>query len=474
MINTKILMYLIFSLFSICLSMLILNASTKIIVVFILFITTAIFYFLCTPFLKLTLMATAITFPITAEVMGKEPVSSGTLVIFMTYIWSLSQLKIIDTIRRDRQIFFLLGILSLIPLIGITLEISSHFLGHALRLYINFLSSIMAFFIIIHIFNSKEIRNHKDLYLEKLISVLLFITVTHIFFTLIIFNFPGVVKYFHIFLVNNQETLGARELQGGLYTRGVNIFTGGEEFGELFVLLFPFALYKALTVRNKLYFAVLMFFILGVFLAGTRSSFFIIGCQVVVYFLAAFLSKEYKFKSIRMIIWIIFILFFTFPLYIMYFEILLVRIYGFFDLYANNSDIISLMNRQSVWPEALKITIATISVFGHGTINAYSLGYTKGNFHSLYLTLLWQFGIIGTMLFLAFFTILCKRLIYKINNKKTETFNYFLSIASLISLLGFLLNEVKFEFNRMDSYQQFVWIIFAVFYLNSFSVAKKI
>ncbi len=44
--------------------------------------------------------------------------------------------------------------------------------------------------------------------------------------------------------------------------------------------------------------------------------------------------------------------------------------------------------------------------------------------------------------------------------------DYLLIITCLISLSSFLINEVKFEFNRGDSYQQYVWAIFSVYYMT--------
>jgi hypothetical protein len=52
------------------------------------------------------------------------------------------------------------------------------------------------------------------------------------------------------------------------------------------------------------------------------------------------------------------------------------------------------------------------------------------------------------------------------NLKQKKTSFYLLALACLLSLLCFLINELKFEFNRSDSYQQIVWIFFGIYYLT--------
>jgi hypothetical protein len=83
------------------------------------------------------------------------------------------------------------------------------------------------------------------------------------------------------------------------------------------------------------------------------------------------------------------------------------------------------------------------------------------------MSLLFQFGIIGSTVFLIFFVVLTKRLFVTAETIKQENKEvYLLAVSCLLSLFCFLMNEIKFEFNRSDSYQQFVWCFFAVFYLT--------
>ena len=80
---------------------------------------------------------------------------------------------------------------------------------------------------------------------------------------------------------------------------------------------------------------------------------------------------------------------------------------------------------------------------------------------SLSLILVFQFGFIGTVFFLTFFYILTNRMVLKLNSVNKDSQLYLLTGSCILSFVAFLVNEVKFEFNRSDSYQQVIWLLFA-------------
>jgi O-antigen ligase len=285
----------------------------------------------------------------------------------------------------------------------------------------------------------------------------------HVFLSFIIFNFPFIEKYFTIFLNREQEFLGGH-VRDGFYTRATSIFTGGEEFGELLVLLFPFALYKIFTSRKKIYSLVLGAFLLGAIISGTRSAFLLIIFQVIT-FVYILVPKKYNTQKIVISVTLVTIILLMFPVIFKYSFILVERLRMTVELTGHNNDITSMVNRSMVWPPAYALTISTISLFGHGPTQAHVLGYPVYNFHCLYLSLIFQLGIIGSIVFLFFLFILVKRLWNSLRTCKIQEKEYLLVVTCLLSLICFLINEIKFEFNRSDSYQQFVWICFAIFCL---------
>jgi len=147
---------------------------------------------------------------------------------------------------------------------------------------------------------------------------------------------------------------------------------------------------------------------------------------------------------------------------------------GLFLQISRNVDLITILNRDLVWPIAFNLTRNTISLFGHGPVQAYVLGFPVYNFHNLYLSLLFQFGIIGSIVFVCFLGTLAKRLFTITRRlKQKRGIDYLLAVACLLSLMMFVINEIKFEFNRSDSYQQFVWCIFSIYYMTWIAQRKQ-
>ena len=405
-----------------------------------------------------------ITFPITLQVFGRDAFTTGTLVIFIVLAWVLSRFKFIATVARDRGFFFLLILLCIIAFIGMTTKTPPEYWGPAIRQYVNFISSIAVFILIIHAKNIKGMPGSDKEYIEKTINILLLLTVLHVYLSLLIFNSPWIEKFFTIFLDREQEHLGYHVLNN-VYVRATSIFTGGEEFGELIVLIFPFALYKLFFSKKVIYWFVIASLLLGMLLSGTRSAFFLIVFQILI-FVCVLVPAKYNRKKIVFTVTFSFICLLMLPFFLKYSPILMDRVQLTLDQIGQKENIIIVLNRSSVWPLAWDLTVKTISIFGHGPIQARGIGFPVENFHNLYMSLLFQFGVIGLTIFFILFILLAKRLFAVAKKIKREnTVTYLLAVSCLISLFCFLINEIKFDFNRSDSYQQFVWCIFAIFYL---------
>jgi len=461
--NTLYLLLLIVPL-SIVNATLVLYASTKVIVAFGLFQLLIIFYINVSHFAKIAFPIIMITFPVTLQVMGKDAFSTGTLIIFFTLAWSLSKHKISKTIANDKLIFKFLALIACIAFVGMISKTPSGYWGPAVRHYVNLISSIAVFILIIHSQNIAGIAHSKNEYIEKIITALLFIVVVHVFLSFIIFNFPYIEKYFTIFLNREQEFLGGH-VREGLYTRATSVFTGGEEFGELLVLLFPFALYKIFVSRKKIYWFVLGSLLLGTVISGTRSAFLLIIFETVA-FVYILVPAKYNARKVFITVAFSLVCVMMLPVFIKYAPILMDRIQATLDLVGQNEDIMTISNRSVVWPLAWDLTKNTISFFGHGPIQAHGLGFLVKNFHNLYLSLIFQFGIIGSIVVFIFFYTLFKQLLMIVKWKTGKDKNYLLAFTCILSFICFLINEFKFEFNRSDSYQQFVWIFFAIYYLT--------
>jgi O-antigen ligase len=416
-------------------------------------------------FAKIVFPMIIITFPITLQYSGRDVLSAGTLVIFVTLAWALTKHRISATVASDIFVFNLLLLLVCIAFIGMATKTSGEYWGTGIRHYLNFVSSIAVFILIVHSQYIRGTANSKRDYIEKIISALLLITVIHVLLSLLILNFPWIERYFAVFLRRTHEHLSGY-ISDGVYTRATTVFTSGEGFGELLILLFPFSLYKIITSSKKIYLFVIGVLLLGTVISGTRSAFLIIVFQLM-FFVYILVPRTYNTKKFLVTAAFVLISILMLPIFLKYAPILMDRIQETFTLVQKDADISHIANRQKVWPMAYDVTMKTISLFGHGPIQAFGLGFPVRNFHNLYLSLLFQFGIIGAIIFLLFFLVLAKRLFNTAKKmKQKEDTIYLLAVACLLSLFCFLINEIKFEFNRSDSYQQFVWIFFAVFYLT--------
>jgi len=465
----------------------VLCAPSKVIAAFALLPVTVLLCVGPSHFAKIVFLMILITFPITLQYSGKDAFSVGTVFIFLTLAWAMTKRRITETITQDTFLFGILFMLVCIAFIGTVPSVFGGYWGPSVRHYLNFISSIVVFIVIVHLRHIPGTAHSERDYIEKIISALLLITVLHVFLSLLLVHFPWLGKYFTIFFHRTQEHLGSYFV-GGVYTRATTIFASGEGFGELFVLLFPFSLYKFFVSKNKLSLFIVALLFLGTILSGTRSAFLLIAFQLPV-FVCILVARKYAVKRFVVAVGSILICVAALSSFLNYSPVLTDRFQRTLDRVRvtapeqktpgaqdrkkskvtdqvqSKVDIASIVNRQGVWNKAYYITKGTISLFGHGPIQAQKLGFQSKNFHCLYLSLLFQFGIIGTVFFILFFYTIAKRLLKSVRLTKDDNTKYLLAATCLLSLLCFLINEIKFEFNRSDSYQQLVWIFFAVFYL---------
>jgi hypothetical protein len=352
-----------------------------------------------------------VTFPITITLLGKDAFSTGTLIILFILIWSLLRFRISYTIAKDKLLFGLLILLILISFIGMVTKTPLSFLGPAARKYLDFISSVAVFILIIHSQNIHGIADSKRHYIEKVITALLAITVFHVFLSFIIFSSPSLESHFAIFFTRTQENLGG--FINGVNERAATVFTSGEEFGELLILLFPFALYKLFSTKKILYIFTTISLLFGTLLTGTRSALFLIIFEFLVFFI--FTLRKTNIQIILISLAVVVVSVAILPVISPYAAFMMARLQITFLNIGNNADFVTIMNRQLVWPQAYAITRSTLSFFGHGPSQAFVIGFSGTNFHDLYMTLLFQVGILGTIVFLSFFIKLFGTLVNQLN-----------------------------------------------------------
>ena len=143
-----------------------------------------------------------------------------------------------------------------------------------------------------------------------------------------------------------------------------------------------------------------------------------------------------------------------------------------FDTYGKSGRLAEVVNRQGILDKVLPIVIHDISFMGNGMVSIVD-HKTRMHFHNLYLTVLHQMGITGFLVFFGFISMLIQKLFFSWRNSLVKM-DQLLAYSALLSLFILMLNSIKFEFNRSASYQQYVWVLFAIYYLIGKNVLEKV
>lgn len=402
-----------------------------------------------------------ITFPVILRFAGNDAIRTGTLAILLCLGLNTVTARAIWT-RDDRLVIgLLLGIL-LVAATGAISGGGATNWGPELRQWISLVGGVAGFLLVLGWTRAAGAESGRVI--EALIAALVCVLALHVVLSLILQRWPGMEQYFSIFLYAGQQSLMADT--EGQYARATTVFTGGEGFGELLLLVFPFSIYKLFRSSLVVYLPLTLLLLTGVVASATRSAILLVSLEIVLFGLVL-LSRRVSRTRVMLVLGfaVIAVAVFT-PVFASEIEASVQRLDASAAALEKGSGLTAALNRSLVWPNAIEVTAQHLSVFGHGPVQAYVLGIGGPyNFHSLYLTLLFEFGVLGAAIWLIFFVHLGARLLTALRRIRFRTDPAALLLtACLLSLLCFLLNEIKFEFNRDDSSQQFVWLVLGVMY----------
>ena len=394
-----------------------------------------------------------IFFPMVIRFLGKDSMVISTFCIYYVFVLFLRK-QIRDNeslILTSNTIIVLLVIVATISTLSVPV---GDLTGPSVRKYSDFLSAILLFYIVS---NLKFDDSHsKFAFIEKWLTVILIMASFQIFISLFIMKFPNYSGFLNYFTFSNEENIVMRGTKDILRIRSL-IFTP-ESFGEFLSILGPIALYKASRKNTLFWFCIFVILVFGEILSVTRSGILLFAFGVILYLIV-------NYKRAKIDFWIIFLLgavaliigIISFYPYLLHDVI--DRLNQAILTYQKTSDIALSINRAGTLQLA-SYAFKNINLFGHGLIPPYYYGEINYHFHNLFLTLLFQYGIIGVCLYFGiFFYVLIK--IFKFYFLST---NHIKSISSAfcISLIIFLLNETKYEFNRKEAYQQLCWMFWGI------------
>jgi len=133
-----------------------------------------------------------------------------------------------------------------------------------------------------------------------------------------------------------------------------------------------------------------------------------------------------------------------------------------YDQYAAGSDPLSISNR-SFFRENFGFFLERLSLFGNGLVSPLYYKVLTIDFHNLYLTIFFQYGVIGGILYFLLPVLLVRQIWQNVKSMRYEK----LDKIMLLSIVLFFLNEFKFEFTRNLNGVLVVWIVFSLYFLFS-------
>lgn len=411
-----------------------------------------------------------ITFPVTLGFAGQDALTTGTLVILLCLGLNTITARATWT-QHDRLVIGLLLGIILIAALGAITGGGATYWGQELRQWLSLVAGVGGFLLVVGW--ARAAGTGAARVIDGVIAALLWVIALHVVLSLVFQALPDMQQHFSIFLYTGQQSFtGAVE---GQYTRATTVFASGEGFGEILLLVFPLCIYRLFRSNLVVYLPLTLLFVVGVVATATRSAILLVALQVILFGLVLLFRRVTRLRSIVVLgLAVIAVVAFS-PLYASAITDSMERLDVSVTSLQTGSSLMTAVNRSEVWPNAFAVTSQHISLFGHGPVQAFILDIGEPfNFHNLYLTLIFEFGVLGTAVWLVFFVQLGARLLSALRKIRFRTDpGALLLTACLISLLSFLLNEIKFDFNRADSPQQLVWLVFAVLYASAFAVERN-
>ncbi len=418
------------------------------------------FYFKTSHVNRIYLLIFSIGIPLPIMALGRD---LGTLPTFLILI-TVFVLNFVRLIKKEELNY---GGMESLVLVMIFWGLVCFLLGSkayiitGFRYYLIFLSGLLIFLLIIK-FNEAE-EKVKFIFSEKFLNVIFLLVIIQIIIGTIIYFIPEIGKIFSIFTPRSLEGIEAVVTDRNVL-RLKSLIAGPEGMGELIAVLSPLVLYKYFKTSKLIYLITMFLFMFCQVLTGTRST-----TLLCIFGIMVTLSYYVKTKNFAKII----IFFGCLIIFVLISCVIFTHIYSDlfyrFTLLQNNLQrgygFAAAINRDTVWLDALT-NIKKTTLLGTGFLPPHYYLGTEGNFHNLYLTVIFRMGWLGAGFFFIFLFLIIFRLL-KAFFSKNAFFSKDLIFCSTLGMFLFLINEIKFEFNRHASYQQLILVILGYFFVIS-------
>lgn len=395
----------------------------------------------------------SVFFPIIIQFGGKDALTTSGIMVLITFGWYL-----VSSLQKGKR---LLGwpewwIYALIVFGAISTKLAldlgyiiTEDIGPAVRQYFSFVTSLLLFILIKNSLSDPEEADATATAkkVERLINLILILTSVHIVISIINKYVPATIDYVSIFYPAESEAL----LPEG-QDRLTSFVFSYENYGEFLAAICPLAVYKLASTRSKWWFLCLALFACGVLLSVTRSG-------IVLFALALLVSIFYQFRAniMHAVIFITLLLGTLLGFTTLYPQVV-DDVLGRFTLaeaaFSSGGSIFDTINRDNL-PEIWDFVMSELSLSGHSLVRI--------DFHNLFLTTLYQIGVIGAFLYFTLLLYPVMKLVGAFFRAETE--NRALVFSFLMFAGLFLINEMKVEFTRAESYSELCWGLFALCYL---------
>jgi len=278
---------------------------------------------------------------------------------------------------------------------------------------------------------------------------------------------PETGDWFKPFFLASEQSGLRLTLEHGSILRIRTISMPTEAVGEYCAMLVPYACYRIADSRKSFYAPALIILMMGIALSGTRSGIILSFLGILTYYVLVEKNKQIKILHLSIIGAVILFLI----AYSIGTSVIISRFFITYNEYYSGSDFGTIVNRKFLFEENWKFFLNSLSFFGNGMISPVAGGYLLIDFHNIYLTIIYQFGMIGSIFYFSLPFFLLKSLLKTL--KKCGEQLKFTKVCT-ISFLIFLINEMKFEFTRKLDYVMIVWILLSIYYLHTkqFSVEE--
>lgn len=405
------------------------------------------------------LITILIFFPIYLQFLGRDAINTATLAIILLFCFHILK-RIADKQRSlvDRSFLLVFSILLFCGIASTMNVLDPIFLGKSFRAFVFFTASIMLFLLVMQI----EFKDEEDKcgFIKNIMELIILLIALQIFIGILSYYKPEISTLFNIFLT--REKTGIEFEDVGNVVRFRSIILNPEITGEIVAVLMSFGLYSLFNENKKRYIFYIVVLTLGLIFSVTRSGLILYFASILLYFIYFNVGFAKKFKLLLIILSIASFFIFLFPSLL---DPFFIRLKETSRLIQEDADFTKIINRYSTFTKGLSYLGSTLSFLGNGLVSPSVYRAFELHFHNLLFTIIFQYGILGAIFYFYFFIKIFIKL-FNVSFRKKSEYKY-LYMSLFFSYFIFLINEMKFEFNRAAPYHLLCWLIFSIYYVST-------